>query len=341
MEAAMRWRNFSLAYLLVALLAPAFPCRADERPQVERYLPNDTDLVAYANVRQIVDSPLFKKYALERVRYWLKTDPRAQLMALVGMDPMRDIRSLVLTGPASFAILDRWLYVVDGRFDLPKIQTGAALTAKLSPDTLKIDVQNGVPVYELHNKKRPQPIFAALIDAHTLVVSSVKLWVTDAVLKSQGKKTTHLNDDVHALLAQQDFSESLWFTGIPYDLVTNQLVSLPRLRAIFSSVRSFSGKVRLDDKARADIRMETANARSAVQLRRYLEAAKVATELAIVANEKLRDDAPLLAGIVRTFEISQDDATVRMRTALSADEIDRWIEKEKARDERKDKKSPP
>lgn len=336
----MRRRVLSFFLLIAGGLSVVPAGRAEQPLDVERYVPNDADMVVYVNVRQVLASPLFKKYALERVRHWLKTDPRAQLMALVGMDPTRDVRDLIVAGPASFALRERWLIVVNGRFDLAKIQAGAALTAKLSPDTLKIEKHDGIDVYELRNAKRPEPMYASLIDPHTLIVSPVRVWMDDAVLKGLGKKTTRLNKDLHDLLAKQDNSKSIWIAGVPYDLVQNQLVSLPRLHAIFSNVMTFTGVVELTDRAEATVRIETLNPRAALQLSRYLEGAKVIAELAVVSNEKLRDDAPLLTGIIRTFAIAQEDAVVKLRASLNGADIERWLKKGQARPPADDSKGP-
>lgn len=313
---------------LLLSLASVPPAPASDPYDVERFVPSDSDMIAVANVRQVVGAPLFKKHALERVRHWLKTDPRAQLMALVGMDPTRDVRRLVLAGPASFAIRERWLLVIEGRFELSKIDTGANLTARLSPDTLKIAKDEGLAIYELRNKKRPEPIFAVLIDEKTLIVSPIKNWIHDAVLKALGRKKTQLDKELHALVGKRDPAKSLWFGGIPYDLVKNQLVGYPRLEAIFSSVRWFTGVVELNDQAQADIEVSTTNTRSAVQLRRYFEGAKAVAVLAIASNERLRQDAPLLTGIIRTFDISQENGTVKLEAALTSEQIDQWIKKE-------------
>jgi hypothetical protein len=327
-----------LSALLLGL-ASVPPASASDPHDVERFVPSDSDIIAVANVRQLVGSPLFKKYALERVRHWLKTDPRAQLMALVGMDPTRDVRRLVLARLAGPAIRERWLLVVEGRFELPKIETGAKLTARLSPDTLKIEKEEGLPVYELRNKKRPEPIFAVLIDEKTLIVSPIKNWIHDAVSKALGRKKTELDKELHALVGKRDPDKSLWFAGIPYDLVKNQLVRYPRLEAIFSSVRWFKGVVELNDQARADLEVSTTNARAAQQLRRYFEGAKVVAELAIASNEQFRKDAPLLTGIIRTFEISQENGAVKLEATLTSEQIDQWIKKEQEKS--KNTKPPP
>lgn len=291
---------------------------------VEKYLPEETDMVLSANVRQVVAAPVFRRHALDRVRAWLKNDPRAHVLSIVGLDPLRDIDRVVLSGPASFALRTRWLAIIEGRFEVRRIHASAEVLARVEPSRLRLGRQDGVALYQVYGKKLPTPVFAAFLDHHTLVVSPVRGWVTDAIDKHVGKKTPSLNKDLQALLEDRDDRRSLWLAGVPLDLVRHQLADNPRLRAIFSGVRSFGGEIHLTERAQAQLRIDTENPRAALQLRRFLEGARAVTILALTSNEKWARDAPLLAGLLESFRTSQDSGTLTLDASVTGEQIDQW-----------------
>lgn len=318
----------ALALLLVHTAVP----RPADTTAAQKYLPDETDMVVSANVRQILDSAAFRKYGLDRVRAWLKDDPRARVMSLVGLDPLRDIRRVVVAGPASLAVRSRWLAVIQGHFEVHRIHSSAELLTKVQPARLKLTRQAGVALYEVHGRRLPQPVFAAFLDDGTLIASPVKGWVTDAVLKHAGKKAASLNKDLQALLAEGDDSRSLWLAGVPLDLVRNQLASNPRLRGLIAGVHWFAGQAHVTDGARAVVRIETDNARIGLQIRRLLEGARAVIILALTSRDKLEHDDPLLAGLLDSFRMAQDEGTIALEAAVTADQIDQWIHNRQRKD---------
>src|SRR5262249_44076162 len=103
-----------------------------------KYLPNDTELVFTVNLRQILDSELFKankdpvKAAIENqagdnlVLKYLKS---------AGFDVFRDLQSVTITnngGKEPTAI------IIEGTFDAGKFTATAEQAAKENPGTLKI-----------------------------------------------------------------------------------------------------------------------------------------------------------------------------------------------------------
>src|SRR5438105_4660189 len=101
---------------LAAALAAA-PARAGE---VDKYLPEDTEVLVSVNVRQIVDSDLFKKYALEQARAALKDQEDVQdVLKELGLDPFKDLDRVLVAKPSG-GEQDRGLVIAYGRFDLDR-----------------------------------------------------------------------------------------------------------------------------------------------------------------------------------------------------------------------------
>ena len=64
-----------VAVLVLAVVLAGAPARAGE---VDRYLPDDTEIVVNVNIRQILDSPLVKKHALEKLASWSRARIRSR-----------------------------------------------------------------------------------------------------------------------------------------------------------------------------------------------------------------------------------------------------------------------
>ena len=92
-------------------------------------MPPDTEMVLVVNVRQALEAPLTKKYALEQIKAALKGNEEAQkvLMAL-GLDPLKDIDTLIVANAGANG--EKVTFILRGKFDTEKIHTTAQAVAK-------------------------------------------------------------------------------------------------------------------------------------------------------------------------------------------------------------------
>src|SRR5262249_49156999 len=135
---------------LVAVVATALPARA---AQVDKFLPNDSAMVLTLNVRQVVDSPLVKKYALEQIQSALKSNKElTDALGAVGLDPLKDVSTITAAGP-ELRTADKGLVVVHGKFDLAKFKAKADEVAKAKEPPLKIVKTGDYTLYEVHDPK--------------------------------------------------------------------------------------------------------------------------------------------------------------------------------------------
>src|SRR6476469_4916313 len=90
-----RLRPCALALLAAALLVCAAPAPAAPVPapvELDPYLPADTETFVTVHLRQIIDSPLFKKYGLEPIRDALRSaDEVNDVLKDLALDPFTDI----------------------------------------------------------------------------------------------------------------------------------------------------------------------------------------------------------------------------------------------------------
>ena len=87
---------------------------------------------------------------------------------------------LVLLAPRVIGESER----VRGRFDLPRIQKAAADYARKNPTTWKIQKLDAALLYE----SKPVPFFACFLDGETLILSSSRIYIQEALAKQAGTK---------------------------------------------------------------------------------------------------------------------------------------------------------
>src|SRR5262245_4234234 len=110
-----------LAAALALLLAPAV-----SRAALDPHLPADTRSYVSVNVKQVLGSPLVKKYALGPAKDALKQiDGVNELLTELGFDPFKDLDRVIVSSPGAKEA-DRGLIILYGAFDAAKIDKKAA-----------------------------------------------------------------------------------------------------------------------------------------------------------------------------------------------------------------------
>src|SRR5436190_15642001 len=103
--------------LAVLSLGWAIPAGATD---IDPYLPNDTEIVAQLNIRQLLDSPLIKQLVLEHLKNALKSSGEAEtIFQELGLDPFTDLSTVTLAGPGGDDPT-RGVAIVHGKFNLGK-----------------------------------------------------------------------------------------------------------------------------------------------------------------------------------------------------------------------------
>ena len=196
----------------VGVFAAVASARAGE---VDKYLPDDTEMVVSFNVRQVLESDFYKKAVGDAGRDALKgLDEVQDALKDLGFDPFNDLDRVIVAGPAG-AEQDRGLLIAHGRFDVDKFRAKAEKLAKDDPNMLKIhkigDGDNGkFLVWEVKANEQAPDVFVALADGTTLLASLGKDYVVDAMRKVSSKEAPPLkNKDMQALLERMNLKQSM------------------------------------------------------------------------------------------------------------------------------------
>src|SRR5207237_976656 len=231
-------RRFHTWLLACALLALALPARAAE---VNKYLPDDTEMVLSLNVKQMIDSPLFQKLALEHVKAVIKAnDEASKMLEALGFDPFKDLTGLTMAlsnlGP------DPKLFVIaQGTFDTTKMAAKIEEEAKSKADQLKILKEGDHKIYEIIPPGAPKSAFAALVDKSTIVVGNDKDVVLDSFARSTGSKKSTIKKELQDLIQKADAKKSAYLVfptasvakNIPDDNVKKKFEKMEYISASF------------------------------------------------------------------------------------------------------------
>jgi hypothetical protein len=328
-------RRFPVAAVAILLTAlAAVPGRAAD---LDPYLPEDTETVINLNVRQILDSPLIKKHALEAAQEALRGNDHIQdILKDLGFDPFKDLDRVLIAAPGG-TDKDRGLVIVRGRFDLDKFKAKAEETAKSDAEHLKIQKVLGGKylLYEVNTPDLDTPLFVALAGKETVLVSPGKDYVIDA-LKKTGKtdKVALKNKDFQALLEKLDDRQSLSMAAIKTPAVRDAVNGLPGdVKDMVDKIQAVGGGVTISDEVRMEIVVTTKNTSDAKELRDSADAGLklvLAGLSAFTTNQKNpQPGVDFLLEFAKSLRVSNKGQAVILKGRINSDFIEETLKKDK------------
>jgi hypothetical protein len=324
----MHVRRF--VWLIVLGLVPAFfgPTPSSRAAEIDKYLPDDTQIVLHANIRQILESELAKMYLLPQLELTLKGNAEArQLMSATGFGSIKDIASFTLAAPGENE--KKWLVLVHGQFDLANMRSAVEAFAAKQPEAVKIHKQHDVPYYETQNPKQPaQSFFATFVDNETLAISPDKDYVLTTIAKKESKKLPAVDSKLVELVKKVDAKQSLWLALLPDRLM--KALPPPDKRSTkdpLKMIQNLVAGITLTDGIQLSVRIQTPDAKSAQSVRQTLLGIQSILILAITSNDQLKDFGPTLTDIVNSIKFTLDQATVGFDVNVSTKQIEEGFKK--------------
>lgn len=310
-----------LAALALATLIPAAPLQSATLPG---YLPEDSTMLITVNVRQILNSPLVQKIGLDSLRDLLaQSEDVSRILQDLGLDPFQDVDKITVASPGGNDE-DRGLIIVDGRFDPVKFEAKGTQMIKDNPELLILhklaDGKGGWRhIYELRLPNQDVPLFLALANKSTVLASSGKDYVVDA-LRKEGKdvKVALDNKEFQAILEQLDDQKSLSLAFLGKSLTQSD--TLPdSVRAFFQDVEAIGGGASFGKDIEFEVVVGTKTAEDARQLNQSINDALTQGIglLALLATQD-RQLMPVL-DVVKTVRCSGRGKTVTLKAQLPSD----------------------
>lgn len=322
---------------LVAVLALALAGSAAARAaELDPYLPGDTQSYVSVNLRQVIDSPLFKKQLLGPARDALK-DAGGEVQDVLkdlGIDPFKHVDRVIVSTPGGTET-DRGLVIVHGTFDQAKFKARAEDAARDKPDILKIHkvpLGDGAshPLYEVVVPNQDLSLFVALASEKTLLVSPGKDYVVDGLKNSRAKKKPVLKSKpFQALLEGLDSKQSLSIAVQGKSLANVRSDILPKaINEALADIEAIGGGLTISNELKLDVLVAGKDERSAKVIRDALDKGlKVAlVGLAFLGEEK--KELTLLLEIVKSVKVSQRGKVMSVSGRLTQDVLEDFFKKD-------------
>jgi len=293
-----------------------------EAPKLDPLVPADAEIVVSFNVRQMLDSPLIKKHALKEMKDALQKNEHAnQALKAVGLDPFKDVSSVVITGTGGTAA-NKVLVVVRGNFDPEKVHTTIVAEDKKNPGKVKVLKEGDTRLYEIHAEGKPA--YAAFADKGTLVVSPSKEYALEAV-KNAGKKAAKPNKELAQALARVRGNDALWLAVVITDEMKKAMEKNPQTASIAPKLESVTGSVNLTADLTANVLIHTTDAKAAAELRKMINQVKPLLAVVAQSNEEV---GPMVGELLNNLKISADKTDVDISLKVTQETIEKATKKE-------------
>jgi len=304
-----------IASLIFLLGSAAATCQAAD---IDPYLPDNSEMVLAVNVRQLFESPLIQKHFAEALRRYLETEPHWQeLQKALPIDLTKDVSSMVLSGPTP-PREGKGLAIVRGKFDVPKLQAAAAAYAGKQADALAIHKSGNRLIYQFKNSTAAT--FAAFLDDGTLALAPSREALDDAIARKDGKKQASLAKDLETLIADADARQTLWLVALATPELKREFGTSPQTQKLFANLVHLKGGLTLSDGAQLDFLIQTKDAKTAGEIRQFVEGIKSILSLAAMDS---KENAPLLTKLLGAIKIASAKETVTIKGSVSKDEIEK------------------
>jgi hypothetical protein len=315
-----------LGVALAVALAAAPTVRASEP---DKLLPAETDTVIAINLRQIIDSDIIKKYALEKIKEALQDNEAQKVLSELGLDPLKDVHRVVVSGSGKDQTDMKFLIIVHGKFDLEKLDKAVSLQTKQDKDhySLIVDGQDKMFKYQ---PDTGNPLYIALVDEATVILANSKKSIRTALATAKSSQKPAISRELATLLASMDDKASLWMASVVkgkldgVNILNGPGVS-PNLKALLSKLDSVSVVIRVTTDVSLDISLgmadTTAAAAAGQEVDQGLQMVKGFAPALTAQNPQMKP----LADVLQTIKNTVKEKSVVISAKLSGTAIEQMV----------------
>lgn len=312
----MNFRKLFALLLTLALAtlvaAPAWTAPGPEPKVVSeddtKWLLGNADVIMKLNLKAFAATELGKTLNKGMAAEFAKSDDKVMgLLKAAGLDPTKDIDTILVSASSKSAEDTTARIVVKGRFNLEKIEA----TLKKQGE-VKFSKEGAIQLFEV--PVQGQAMFAAFADKNTLVMTQSKDSTVDAV-KTGGKKAAELSAGMKTALGKFTGKEAVAMVFVLNKDLKSALAGTPRVGEAVSKLDMVTASMTFTDSMTTSIQGITGDAKSAGQLAKLLEGLKAAAALA-------GDDVPKdLLDILDSAKVTSDKESVKIELKISGEMI--------------------
>jgi hypothetical protein len=315
-------RKIRLAAVVLTVLTTGI-IRADDSTKP---IHKEAEAVVTIKMKELLEAPLVKKYALDLIKKGLEGDKETKDMLMAaGIDPMKDLTKLTIgisgDNPGDMKVTA----ALEGKFDAAKINEAVKKEAESKKEKLVTSEVGGKTIFEMPSKGPGPTGYMSVVSNKLIVIGTSKDYVSDAITgKSSGVKK-----ELAELVAKTD-PKSL--VSIVYDIASKKeqlsgMIQEEALKKLVAKVQSVSIDLKSDKDVDLSISIlsgDIANAKGLLEvLSPYMDQAKALAPLAVGSQPVLK---PLLK-TVNSLKADQKDKAVILSLTLTEETINEMVPK--------------
>jgi hypothetical protein len=291
---------------LVAYYGGGFPSLSASRsgPSELSYVPADSAVVAFANVREVMDSQLRQrlKVALPEER------GQQEFQEQTGIDIERDIDYVVAAmttpGTGGFQKDPNGLVVARGRFNTTQLETLAR--------------EHGGVVEEYKGKrlvKGPESdnhrVALAFLEPGLVAIGS-ELAIKSSIDAQLSSQSITSNNEMMELITDIDAGNNAWAVG-RFDAIVSHAHLSEDIASKIPSIKNFAVMTHIDGGLSGQLRAETRDDQSAENLRQVIQG--------LLALGRMQND-PKATAILNSLQLSGSGRTVALAFSVPSEVLD-------------------
>jgi len=324
----IRVSRMVLAAAVVGLLAPT--ARAAEP---DKLLPAEADTVVHVNVRQILDSDIVKKYAIEQLKQVLDGQDAKKLLTELGLDPLADVDKVTVGAMIAGRNDSKYLLIAQGKFDPDKLYKAAEAYSKKDGDRFSMVKDGKTVMFKYQPEDGQQPVYATVINEKMIIAGSDKKMISTALAAADGNKPAPIKKELADLVKKMDEKSSVYAVSIvkgKFDDVKlpgggNLPVDLSALQKLLPKTETVSLSVKIGTDVDAAVTLGMADEETAGDMRNALDdlikQVKPLAQLAGAADAKLKP----LGDIINTVKTSSKNKDVTVTGKVTGANIGKMV----------------
>jgi len=283
----------------------------------DKWLLDDLEGVITINVKQMMDSPIVKNN-LHLVKDQIKNHEEVKaLLDSTGLDPFKDVDSIIISAAGGSAKDAKMLIVVKGKFDTDKMHTALKKEAEKKESEIELVKEGQVQLYQY---KKDDKVFVAGFASKSVLVATNSKEATVEAIKNGGKKSAKIGKEMKTALSKFTGKESIAMAGIVNDELKKLIEQTPRVGEAAAKLQTLTTSLTITDSVTLNVTGNASDAKAAKQLAGVLLLLKGIGQGAVQGMEEL---PAVLGDILEAIKIKAEKESVTIDLKITKEMIEK------------------
>lgn len=301
--------------LSLALVALTVPTRAAD---LDKLAPGNAEAALIVNIKNFLDSALFKKYGEAGFDAALKDERAAEFIKATGLDPRKDITSVTLAAPLVLTPNDaKAVVIIKGNFNVAKLQAAIEAGAKKQGKELEIKKDGGLTYYTMPLPQGNQEVTGTVVGNDAILVSNNMDYLKTI---ATGKKieTTVAAKTLKGAIGGVGAKETLILGVAVTDELKKRLADNPATKQYADKVEALTATINIGESIDLSVGLTTTDADTAKALGQLVKQALPLLNLLAAQNENAKPAVDLL---MKNLKVSSEGKAVSLKLQLTEEAL--------------------